>query len=333
MKKEVLTTIKHCLKAQQFDLATLYRICELTDKVKEIGDTKEGLNWMATLLNDKRALLFFTQPSTRTFLSFKNACDILGIKSTEIRDIATSSFAKDETLIDSAKTFAQYVDLIIMRLHPAHESLIEEAPKKLNDRIRIINAGSGSDQHPTQALLDFYTIYKYGFAGKNIGFVGDLQRGRTVRSLALLLTKLDNLKLYFIAPPAYQIKDDILKQLTVSYELVYDFDQIIPELNVVYMTRLQKEYGGNDVPYNQIDYSIHEGNLNKFKKDAIIMHPLPRGSEIAPSVDDDCRAKYWEQVHNGLWVRVALIALMYGMDYDIIAKSSERMVKTLGTIN
>lgn len=305
----------HCINSQQLDLSTLFHICELTDKIRERCKTKEGATYISSLLDNKRAILYFKQPSTRTFLSFQNACHILGIKCSEIRDTSTSSEVKGETELDAVTTFSQYVDLIIMR-HPTTHFIYEIAEHLKND-IRIINAGSGTDQHPTQALLDFYTIYKYGLDNKKVAFVGDLLRGRTVRSLALLLNKIEGIKLYFVAPEQFQIKNDILEQLTVDYEIVENFDKIISEVDVIYMTRLQDEYGGIEGTIDIKEYSINKNNINKLNKDAIIMHPLPRRKEIGVEIDKDKRAKYWEQVENGMWVRAALIAMMFGVEDKI----------------
>ena len=203
-----------CISSQQYSLENLLHLCKLTDNIRNISQTSEGLKYLKTILSDKRAILYFKQPSTRTFLSLQNACHILGISCSEIRDTSTSSEIKGETELDAIKTFSQYVDLIIMR-HPSSE-FIYEISENIPDDMRIINAGSGSDQHPTQALLDFYTIWKYGLENKKVAFVGDLLRGRTVRSLALLLNKVAGTKLYFVAPEKYQIKNDILNQLNVE---------------------------------------------------------------------------------------------------------------------
>ena len=301
-----------CINSQQYSLENLLNLCKLTDNIRNIASTSEGLKYLKTILSHKRAILYFKQASTRTFLSFQNACHILGISTSEIRDTSTSSEVKGETELDAIKTFSQYVDLIIMR-HTFND-FIYEISNNLSDDIRIINAGSGSDQHPTQALLDFYTIWKYGLENKKIAFVGDLLRGRTVRSLALLLNKVVGIKLYFVAPKAFQIKDDILQQLNVEYELTDDFEKVLPEMDVVYMVRLQDEYGGTNEVIDTSKYSINSSNINKMKDNAIILHPLPRRNEISVDIDKDKRAKYWEQCENGMWVRVALITDMFGIN-------------------
>ena len=304
-----------CINSNQYTLENILNLCNTTDKIKSIASTSDGLKYLKTILSDKRAILYFKQPSTRTFLSFENACHILGISTSEIRDTSTSSETKGESELDAIKTFSQYSDLIIMR-HPSSD-FIYEISNNLSDKTRIINAGSGSDQHPTQALLDFYTIYKYGLENKKVAFVGDLLRGRTVRSLSLLLNKVNGTKLYFVSPKQFQIKSDILEQLNVDYEITDDFNKILPDMDVVYMVRLQDEYKNEGINENEIidtsKYSINSSNINKMKDDAIILHPLPRRDEISVEVDKDKRAKYWQQCENGMWVRVALIMSMFGM--------------------
>jgi len=301
------------LTSNQYSLENLLNLCKLTDNIRNIASTEGGLKYLNTILSHKRAMLYFKQPSTRTFLSFQNACHILGISTSEIRDTSTSSETKGESELDAIKTFSQYSDLIIMR-HPSSE-FIYEISDNLPDDMRIINAGSGSDQHPTQALLDFYTIYKYGLLeGKKVAFVGDLLRGRTVRSLALLLNKVSGTKLYFVAPEKYQIKNDILEQLNVDYEVTDNIERVLPEVDVVYMVRLQDEYKGFWNGEDFIDtkrYSINNSNVNNLKDDCIILHPLPRRNEISVKIDRDKRAKYWKQVKNGMWCRVALICDMF----------------------
>jgi len=305
-----------CINSQQYSLENLIHLCKLTDNIRNIASTSEGLKYLKTILSDKRAILYFKQASTRTFLSFQNACHILGISCSEIRDTSTSSEVKGETELDAIKTFSQYVDLIIMR-HPFND-FIYEISNNLSDKTRIINAGSGSDQHPTQALLDFYTIYKYGLENKKIAFIGDLLRGRTVRSLALLLNLIPSIKLYFVAPDKFQIKNDILEQLNVEYKLTDDFEKVLSEMDVVYMVRLQDEYKYEGISENEIidtnKYSINNSNINKMKDNAIILHPLPRRNEISVEIDKDKRAKYWQQCENGMWVRVALICDMFGIN-------------------
>ena len=139
-----------------------------------------------------------------------------------------------------------------------------------------------------------------------------------MRSLALLLNKVDNVKFYFVAPNGYQITQDIIEQLNVDYEITDDFDKIITIVDIIYMTRLQDEYGGIEEAWDEKRYKIDSGNIDRIKKNSIILHPLPRRDEIAHEIDDDPRAKYWEQTENGLWIRVALIATMFNITADLL---------------
>jgi len=194
--------------------------------------------------------------------------------------------------------------------------------------VPIVNAGSGKDQHPTQALLDIYTLQRSfesrgGIDGKRIVFVGDLARGRTVRSLSLLLTTYSDVTQCFVAPPPLQIGPDILEVLQkkgVATELSEDFQSMIPDADAIYMTRVQDEWDDEKGESASIDISRYwfaAEHLDLLKEDAVIMHPLPRRNEISPDVDRDPRAVYWRQMRNGMWVRVALIASIFGCDEQI----------------
>lgn len=323
--------IFHCINVQQFDRDFLEEICDLADKIREISRTKAGMEYLASTLNHKRAMLYFVQPSTRTFLSFYSACQMLGIKCAEVRDPKTSSEVKGESEEDTVRTFSLYFDLIIMR-HP-QANFAEKIAYLLNKTdhpVPVINAGSGKDQHPTQALLDIYTLrrgfmHRGGVAQKKIAFVGDLRRGRTVRSLAKLLTLFPEMTLYFVAPPACQIGEDIISFLDeqkTAYKVTGDFEKVIPEVDAIYMTRLQDEWDqeeGNHAGIDIENYSFKKRHLELLKPDGIIMHPLPRRREIDAEVDSDPRAAYWRQVRNGMYMRVALIAGIFHRDTKILS--------------
>lgn len=315
----------HALVAQQFSRAMLEDVCSLATCVRRIAKTREGSAFLQQRLFDKRAMLYFAQPSTRTYLSFYSACQIIGLQTMNVRDSSTSSEVKGESPEDSVRTFSSYADLIIMR-HPAG-GFAERIAWMLSNTSRpvpVVNAGSGKDQHPTQALLDIYTLaYSFekigGIDGKKIAFVGDLKRGRTVRSLAWLLTQYKGVKAYFIAPPELQIGDDILKQLDaagMAYEVSHDFAKVIPEVDAIYMTRIQDEWdvAGESRKINTSDYHFTKDHLKILKPTAVILHPLPRRLEIDPAVDSDPRAVYWRQVRNGMWIRAALILSIFGCD-------------------
>lgn len=322
--------IFHMLLAQQFNREQLDELGELATRIRKIAKTKDGILFLRSQLAHKRAMLYFTQPSTRTFLSFTAACQILGFSIGEVRNKATSSEFKGETQEDSIRSFSSYFDIIIMRSEIG--GLAERMAWALSNSERpipIINAGSGKDQHPTQALLDIYTLQRSfensgGIDGKHIVFVGDLARGRTVRSLSMLLTNYENIKITFVAPNQLQATPDILELLDikgVSYNLSNNFRSVIPQADAIYMTRIQDEWDTTSGESASIDTSqFHFGlkELELLKSTAVIMHPLPRRNEIATDVDSDPRAVYWRQMRNGMWIRAALIASIFDCDQDIL---------------
>ena len=319
---------KHILSARQFGRPFLDYMYELINQIRKFDKTKDGLMYLQSLLAHRRAMLYFTQPSTRTFLSFQAACHILGIKPAEIRDPSTSSERKGESLEDSLRTFASYVDLIIMRSPTAGLSdriatLLDDTPRP----VPIINAGSGPDEHPTQALLDIYTLQRSfrsasGIEGKTICMVGDLKRGRTVRSLSQLLTNYPGVRLIFCSPPEFRIEEDLrqlLRTCGVDFEETTQFHQAIAAADAIYMTRVQDEYDVKGVAKvdNQA-YCLKHEHLVRLKPHCVIMHPLPRRDELDPAIDADPRAKYWRQERNGMWTRVALITILLGVDSHIV---------------
>jgi len=320
----------HVLASQQFNRKLLEELGELATNVRHIAKTKTGMDFLHNQLSHKTAMLYFTQPSTRTFLSFHSACQILGMRTVEVRDTSTSSEMKGETQEDSVRTFSSFSDIIIMR--SAIPGLAEKMAWVLSNTERpvpILNAGSGKDQHPTQALLDIYTLQRSfekrgGIDRKKIMFVGDLARGRTVRSLAQLLTNYDKVKQYFVAPPQLQLGRDIqeiLSEAGVDFELGPDMEKYISEVDAVYMTRIQDEWDEQKGASGKIDiskYYFTADHLRLLPAQAVIMHPLPRRQEITVEVDSDPRAVYWRQVRNGMWIRVALLASIFGCGQGIL---------------
>jgi aspartate carbamoyltransferase catalytic subunit len=318
----------HALVSQQFDRVMLDKLCGLATKIRMIGKTRGGLHFLKDLLSDKRGMLYFSQPSSRTFLSFYAACQILGIQPAEVRDASTSSEIKGESKEDSVRTFSSYFDLIIMR-HPVggFAERIAWLLSNTDRSVPVINAGSGKDQHPTQALLDIYTLersfeHQGGIEGKKIAFVGDLARGRTVRSLSNLLTLYPGVKQYFIAPESLQIGEDILSSLTragIEYEVSVDFEKLIPEVDAIYMTRIQDEWdlAKESSLIDTRKYHFTAAHLDLLKSTAVILHPLPRRKEIDVAVDSDPRAVYWRQVRNGMWIRAALILSIFDRTLEV----------------
>ena len=310
----------HTIFAQQFDRARLDRLCDAATKIRSIAKSRAGMEFLQRLLFHKRAMIYFTQPSSRTFLSFLSACQILGLKTGEVRDASVSSEFKGESREDSIRTFSSYFDLIVMRTQ--EKGLAERMAWSLSRSKRpvpIINAGSGKDQHPTQALLDIYTLHrsfekKGGLEGRTVMYVGDLARGRTVRSLSNLLTNYKGVRHIFVAPEQLQIGQDILDMLKAhgaEYVVTDDMRKYLPEADAVYMTRIQDEWDaakGDSAKIDTSRFKIGLGEMALMGPNAILMHPLPRRDEISTDCDSDPRSKYWRQMRNGMWIRTALIA-------------------------
>lgn len=315
----------HVLKSQQFDRPLLDELYAITTKVRRLAKTKEGLDYLRNVLSHKRGMLYFVQPSTRTFLSFLNACQILGMQTSEIRDTSISSEVKGESIEDSIRTFCSYVDVVIMRYPEAGfaekmANMLDQTPRP----VPIINGGSGPDQHPTQALLDIYTLRRSfkehgGLEGKTIVMAGDLARGRTVRSLTYLLQNFEGIKLYFAAPEQFQMKEDIkqfCRDANMPFEEADDLRSVIPEADAIYMTRIQDEYDmdGESKPFDHRRFYFTSDCLDLLKPTGIIMHPFPRRLEVEVAVDNDPRAIYWRQERNGMWTRVAILTKIFNVE-------------------
>ena len=365
---ELNERLRHVIFSGQFTVELLEDLAGTADKIRILSKNRAGQDFLINLLHHKRAMLYFTQPSTRTFLSFMAACQILGMTCNEVRDPTTSSETKGETRFDSIRMFSSYFDLIIMRSKLAR--LAESCAYLMNDlegsgnrSVPIVNAGSGADEHPTQALLDIYTLQRTfqfadakastvaarfeelrkdypdltkGLAGKVYGFCGDIGRGRTVRSLASLLANYQGVTLVFIAPnnPTLALREEMRQRLAdrgvrtlevESFDDSFEGIPVIEQLDALYMTRIQKEH---DVPADEAKFA--EINLSRYKLTreltsrmktyAPILHPFPRDQhfgEIPPELDNDPRAMYFRQARNGMWIRAALLASVFGVDHQI----------------
>ncbi len=303
--------LQHIIESQQFTVPLLLELFERTRQMEKIvarGGTRDYENKiMATL---------FYKSSTRTRFSFESSMYRLGGKvlSTE-NGQDFSSEIKGESLEDTIRIIANYSDVIVLR----HTEEGGAKRASLVSPVPIINSGDGNGgQHPTQALLDLYTIYNECKTanGLSVAFIGALDNGRTVRSLTYLLSKFDRIKFYFIAPREMQVKPDILAYLDkykVSYELASDPSKIISQVDVVYQTRIDRER----LQRSDIDlsvYNINKSVLQKMKSNAIIMHPLPRSVEIDQEIDVDPRTVYFQQSRNGLFVRMALLTILFDKD-------------------
>jgi aspartate carbamoyltransferase catalytic subunit len=367
--------LRHVIFSQQFDVPLLERIGQLTTKMREIGESREGLHFLGELLRYKRAMLYFTQASTRTFMSFMNACQILGMTCSEVRDPSVSSEAKGESPLDSIRMYSSFSDVIIMRT--PYPQFAEACAYLMNDQERlhdadrpglggvpIINGGSGADEHPTQALLDIYTLQRvFGFESKKDSsrrrrfdeirrkypaltrglddktycFCGDIGRGRTVRSLANLLALYKDVTMVFVYPdhPKLRLSDDLrdyLLEKGVRVEERQRLADVIRDIDVLYMTRIQHEHDqGDQYDEEAIRACYLTPELVAQMKDyAAIMHPLPRNGrdpEIPFEIDGDPRAMYFEQSHNGLWVRAALLGYLFNVEGKVYSEHEKMFTR------
>jgi len=301
----VTSRLTHVIESQQFSRSLLEDLIARADEIK-----REPHHFIGRLAGQVMAALFY-EPSTRTRLSFEAAMLRLGgatMGTDNAREF--SSAAKGETLEDTIRIVSGYADVIVLR----HNE--EGAAKRAAavSGVPIINAGDGPGQHPTQALLDLYTIRdELGrIDGVRVAMVGDLANGRTVRSLTYLLSKFKDIKIWFVAPPQVAMRADLKAHLDehhVPWVETQELDAVLPEVDVLYMTRIQKERFTDPDAYNAVKgvYRIDKQAMARMRKYAILMHPLPRVDEIAPEVDDDERAAYFRQARNGLHIRMALL--------------------------
>lgn len=266
------------------------------------------------------ATLFF-EPSTRTRLSFESAMLSLGGSVLGFSSASNTSASKGESVSDTISVVSSYCDIIAMR-HPKEGAPLVATRKST---VPLINAGDGGHNHPTQTLTDLLTIYreKGRLDNLTIGFCGDLKFGRTVHSLTKAMSRYKNIKFVFIAPPELKIpeylKHDLLDAKNLDYKEVETIEEVIEDLDILYMTRVQKERFFNEQDYIRLKdtYILDLKKLEKSKSDLIVMHPLPRVNEIAIEVDDDPRAKYFDQVQNGRFMRMALILKMLGLENEV----------------
>jgi aspartate carbamoyltransferase catalytic subunit len=288
-------------------------INSLIDTAIDIINNKEKYQ---EVCNHKKLATLFFEPSTRTRLSFEAAMLELGGSVIGFSSASSSSSSKGESVQDTVKVVGYYADIIAMR-HPKEGAPM--AATAVSD-VPIINAGDGGHHHPTQTLADLLTIHreKGHFDNLTVGFCGDLKFGRTVHSLVNALSRYTGIKLVFISPdelkiPQY-IKTDIIEKNGMPYVETQTMESVMPELDILYMTRVQGERFFNEADYIRLRdyYILTPDKLENAKKDLCIMHPLPRVNEIARSIDSDPRACYFKQVENGKFMRMALIMKLLG---------------------
>ena len=289
---------------------------EIEDLIKVANDIIDNRDKYSHKCDGKILATLFFEPSTRTRLSFESAMLRLGGKVLGFSEASSSSTSKGETLGDTIRVVGGYADIIAMR-HPK-----EGAPTVAikNSIVPIINAGDGGHNHPTQTLTDLHTISreKGRLDNLTIGLCGDLKFGRTVHSLITAMTRYKNIKFILISPKELKLPDymkEILDNKNIEYVETNNIEEYMNELDVLYMTRVQKERFFNEEDYLRLKdyYILTKEKLKLAKKDLIILHPLPRVTEISKEVDDDKRAKYFEQAYNGVYIRMALILKLLGV--------------------
>ena len=297
--------LQHVVESQQFTVPLLMELFDRARGMERIVARGGSLDYQNRIM----ATLFYA-PSTRTRFSFEAAMHRLGgrVLSTEHARVFSSEM-EGEQVEDSIRILGSYSDVIVIRHHQEggarRAAMVSSVP--------VINAGDGDGgQHPTQALLDLYTIYRERtLNGLSVALIGELDKGRTARSLAYLLAKFERVKMYFVSPPETQMKNDILAYLDehdVQYVQETDLDRVVGEVDVVYQTRIHPERVCDRAALKR--YAIDSSVLRRMKSDALILHPLPRTVELDKSVDDDPRALYFRQARNGLYVRMALLTML-----------------------
>ena len=294
------------LDCKEFTRESLLQLYDLASKIKANPE-----NYTEELKNKVVAVMFF-EPSTRTRMSFEAAIQRLGGKMIVTENGKTnSSSTKGESLEDTIRVLDKYADAIIMR-HSRDDAAI--VANKVS-RVPIINAGSGKSEHPTQALLDVFTILnKRGSVdGTKLAILGDLKYGRTTHSLIQLISLFDNIEIFGLSKEAFELPEEyveFMKQKGIPYTVCKSFDDIPKDVDVLYHTRIQSERFEGD--FGKEEYIINKETLNKFTDKAMVLHPLPRNNEISEDIDDDPRAMYFEQAENGMYVRMAVLKTILG---------------------
>ena len=287
-----------------------FSVEELEELFDLAGEIEKDMDSYAHKCDGKILATCFYEPSTRTRLSFETAMLRLGGKTLGFADASNSSAAKGESVADTIRVISCFADICAMR-HPKEGAPMVAATKS---SIPVINAGDGGHQHPTQTLTDLLTIRSlYGKLGDfTIGLCGDLKFGRTVHSLINALSRYEGIRFIFISPKELRVPDYITEMLTqknIPYEEVIKLEDVMPQLDFLYMTRVQKERFFNEEDYIRLKdfYILNKEKMAKAKENMYILHPLPRVNEISVEIDDDPRAAYFKQVQYGLYVRMALI--------------------------
>ena len=301
--------MRHLMSPLDFSVEELDKLFDLAEDIEASPEK------YAHACDGKILATCFYEPSTRTRLSFESAMIHLGGKVLGFSDAANSSASKGESVSDTIRVISCFADICAMR-HPKEGAPMVAAEKS---GIPVINAGDGGHQHPTQTLTDLLTIrsLKHRLDNMTIGLCGDLKFGRTVHSLIRALVRYENVRFIFISPEELRVPDyitDMLKEKNIPYEEVIRLENVMPSLDILYMTRVQKERFFNEEDYVRLKdfYILDKAKLEYARPDMLILHPLPRVNEISVEIDDDPRAAYFKQVQYGVYVRMALILTLLG---------------------
>lgn len=301
--------MRHLMSPLDFSVEELDKLFALAEDIEASPEK------YAHACDGKVLATCFYEPSTRTRLSFESAMIHLGGKVLGFSDAANSSASKGESVSDTIRVISCFADICAMR-HPKEGAPMVAAEKS---GIPVINAGDGGHQHPTQTLTDLLTIrsLKHRLDNMTIGLCGDLKFGRTVHSLIRALVRYENVRFIFISPEELRVPDyitDMLKEKNIPYEEVIRLENVMPSLDILYMTRVQKERFFNEEDYVRLKdfYILDKTKMEYARPDMLILHPLPRVNEISVEIDDDPRAAYFKQVQYGVYVRMALILTLLG---------------------
>jgi aspartate carbamoyltransferase len=323
----------HVLISQQFAADELERLCDTATAIRRLDRHIDGRHFLRDVLRGVRIMNLFAQPSTRTAESFCAAADKLGATTRLVTDLRTSSFAKGESVEDSVRTLSSFFDAIVTR-HPDDDFGVRAAwaLSRSKRTIPVISAGSGKSQHVTQSLLDFYTLrYSFndrgGVDGKSVMIIGDIARNRAARSLAYLLTKFDNPRIHFVSPKAYGPDDDLLAYIRdhgIRVDLHAAVEPALAQhgksIDAIYVTRSQQEWdpGGPPVELGSSEEFVLKPEYRELiRPETVIMHPLPRVNELPDAWEEHPGFVVWRQVRNGMWIRAAVFATVFGADAEI----------------
>ncbi len=322
--------LRHVLTSTQdeFSRPFLNHFCDLTSRMRDWSQIQIGRDAMASWLHRKKAMLYFTQPSSRTVQSFEVACKILGMEPTLVQDPQVTSAVKDEKELESIRTFSSFYDIVIMRspIPGLAGRAAEYLDTHSNRPIPVINAGGGVAHHPTQALLDIYTLDRTfrkfeRIDGKVIVMAGDLKRGRTVHSLCHLLRNYQDVEIRLVSPPEMRMSQDVIdfmEEHSMRFVETDDMAEACRGADAIYMVRSQNDKDKEEIT---IDYSpfYFKAQYMQGKHKLAVLHPGPRGPELTDAFDNDPRMLYWRQMRNGMWARVTLLFLiLYRKNYEKI---------------